>query len=163
MLFSAFSAALSLRIICKAKAAICTELHVKTISLAETLRSSSGDDWMTSGLRNYCDNECVSLICNPFVCVCVCTSIILFWWLVISCAYDDSPEAKCRSLSAPISSAVCICWGSSALWVKSLFYCLFVLCLVFMCIWLNYSTSDNLASLLHGVLIVMIRVACYQS
>lgn len=97
------------------------------------------------------------------LCVCVCTSIILFWWLVISCAYDDSPEAKCRSLSAPISSAVCICWGSSALWVKSLFYCLFVLCLVFMCIWLNYSTSDNLASLLHGVLIVMIRVACYQS
>lgn len=66
--------------------------------------------------------------------------------------------AHCQLLSALLFAFV-----EEALWVKSLFYCLFVLCLVFMCIWLNYSTSDNLASLLHGVLIVMIRVACYQS
>lgn len=86
-------------------------------------------------------------------CACLC----FCWWLVISSAYVGGPEAKCCSLSAPVSSAVCICWGSSALWVK-----ISSLSRLRVNIWLNHCVSVRLASLLAGTLIVMIQIQSWE-
>lgn len=115
---SAFRAALPLSDMCRTKTTICTELAVTTLSLKRLCAASLLTEWMVGWHQGYeCESECVSLMYSPAVCACVSPSSSDYskaaWWLVISCAYDNGPEAKCRtsirSLSSHISSVVCFC------------------------------------------------------